>query len=65
NYDIMKYGREKYAIYKKKFDTALELYEREINNDNFVNNFDKLITPILKEFDDCESVLQSHKQQAT
>ncbi|CAG8811005.1 21989_t:CDS:1, partial [Dentiscutata erythropus] len=65
NYDVMKYRREKYAIYKKKFNTALELYEREINNDNFVNNFDKLMMPILKEIDDCESVLQSHKQQAT
>ncbi|CAG8604793.1 15169_t:CDS:2 [Cetraspora pellucida] len=65
NHNIMEERKEKYVRYKKKFDIALELYQREMNNDNFVNNFDVLITPLLREIEECETVLKAHKQQAT
>ncbi|CAG8662498.1 11380_t:CDS:2, partial [Racocetra fulgida] len=48
-----------------EFDTALELYKQEMNNDNFVNNFDTLMAPLLKEIKECKKVLKAHKQQAT
>ncbi|CAG8499294.1 6034_t:CDS:2 [Racocetra fulgida] len=65
NHNIMEERREKYAYYKKKFNSALELYKQEIDNDNFMNNFDALMAPLLKEIEEYETVLQAYKQQAT
>ncbi|CAG8500009.1 4064_t:CDS:2, partial [Racocetra fulgida] len=56
---------EKYSQYIKKFKKALELYKREIDNDNFVKNFDKLVCLFVKAIDECEEALQSHTQQGT
>ncbi|CAG8601424.1 13678_t:CDS:2, partial [Cetraspora pellucida] len=39
---------------------TLELYKREIDNDNFVKNFDKLVGPFVKAIGECEKALQSH-----
>ncbi|CAG8811204.1 19747_t:CDS:1, partial [Racocetra persica] len=65
NHNIMEKRREKYTYYKKKFNAALELYQQEMDNDNFVKNFDALMVPLLKEIEECEAALQAHKQQAT
>ncbi|CAG8640622.1 8789_t:CDS:2, partial [Cetraspora pellucida] len=65
NFDIMKERQEKYARYKEKFEAALELYKQEMNNDKFVDSFDALVMPFLKEIDLCETALQSRNQQAT
>jgi hypothetical protein len=65
NYDIMEEKQEKYAQYKKKFEAALRLYEREMDNNHFTDKFDALVGPFLKKIDECESVLRANKQQAT
>ncbi|CAG8582164.1 18383_t:CDS:2 [Racocetra fulgida] len=62
---IIKTNFQKYALYKKKFDTALELYKQEMDNDNFVNNFGAMMASLLKEIEEYEKVLKAHKQQAT
>jgi hypothetical protein len=46
-------------------DTALTLYEREIDNDKFVQNFDVLMKPIVTAVDECEVALKAHEQQTT
>jgi len=50
---------------REKFNSALQLYEQEIDNDNFVRNFEALMKPIIKEIDECEEVLQARNQQGT
>ncbi|CAG8851082.1 14189_t:CDS:1, partial [Racocetra persica] len=49
----------------KKFDAALDLYKQEIDNNNLVNNFDILMTILLKEIKKYKTALQAHKQQPT
>ncbi|KAF0555591.1 hypothetical protein F8M41_016969 [Gigaspora margarita] len=44
---------------------TLTLYERELDNNNFITNFDTLIMPFLNEIDRCEEVLQTLYQQKT
>ncbi|CAG8801985.1 6646_t:CDS:2, partial [Racocetra fulgida] len=63
NFYLIKKRREKYDDYKKKFDTALSLYDREINNYNFINSFDTLVKPFLNEIGKCEEALQIRHQQ--
>ena len=53
------------AVYRKKFESALALYEREINNDNFVRNYEALMRPIIKAVNECEEALQARSQQGT
>ncbi|CAG8551838.1 19422_t:CDS:2, partial [Racocetra fulgida] len=57
--------QEQYIYYAKKFEKALELYKREIDNDNFVKNFDTLVRPFVKAVGECEEVLQARNQQGT
>ncbi|CAG8816376.1 16068_t:CDS:2, partial [Racocetra fulgida] len=57
--------QEKYTQYVKKFERALELYQREIDNDNFIKNFDTLVGPFIKAIGKCEEALQAHRQQGT
>jgi hypothetical protein len=57
--------QQKLAEYKKIIDTALTLYEREIDNDKFVESFDVLMKPIVKAVGECETALQARKQQGT
>ena len=47
------------------FESALALYEREINNDNFVRNYEVLMRPIIKAVNECEEALQARSQQGT
>ncbi|CAG8478497.1 27991_t:CDS:10 [Gigaspora margarita] len=63
NISIMKERQEKYTYYTKKFEKALELYKREMDNDNFVKNFDTLVRPFVKSVEECEEALRAHKQQ--
>jgi glutamine synthetase type III len=63
--NILANRHEYLAKLKTKFDSALKLYEREIDNDNFVSNFEDLMKPIIKEIDGCEKALHSHNQQST
>ncbi|CAG8794977.1 12406_t:CDS:1, partial [Cetraspora pellucida] len=63
--NIIEKRQEKYINYKKKFEIALTLYERELDNDKFITNFDTLVMLFLKEIDKCEEVLQSLHQQKT
>ncbi|CAG8603886.1 5902_t:CDS:2, partial [Racocetra persica] len=65
NHNLMEERREKYTYYKKKFNIALELYNKEMDNNNFVNKFDELMKPLLKEIEECEKTLKAHKQQST
>ena len=65
NRDVIEERRAKLAKYKENFDAALALYEREMDNDNFVSNFDALVTPFLKEVEGCEEALQARTQQST
>ena len=51
------------AVYRRKFESALALYEREINNDNFVRNYEVLMRPIIKAVNECEEALQARSQQ--
>jgi len=44
---------------------AFALYEKEMDNDGFVNSFDGLMRPVVKAVEECEKVLQAHTQQAT
>ncbi|CAG8590457.1 3938_t:CDS:2, partial [Racocetra fulgida] len=46
--------QEKYAQYVKKFEKALELYQREMDNDNFIKNFDTLVGLFVKAIGECE-----------
>jgi hypothetical protein len=61
----MEERQEKYSQYEKKFEKALELYKREMDNDNFVKNFDILLRPFIKAVNECEDALQARKQQGT
>ncbi|CAG8478843.1 28712_t:CDS:2 [Dentiscutata erythropus] len=63
--NIIELRQEKLSHYKKTFDTALVLYEREMNNDKFIENFDTLMKPIVRAIDECVQVLNAHKQQST
>jgi len=63
--NILVNRREYLAKLKTKFDSALKLYEREIDNDNFVSNFEDLMKPVIKEIDECERALHTHNQQST
>jgi len=38
--DVLAERRQRLAVYRRKFEAALTLYEREIDNDNFVRNYD-------------------------
>ncbi|CAG8751608.1 1023_t:CDS:1, partial [Racocetra fulgida] len=53
----------KLAHYKKIFDFALMLYNREKNNAHFVKNFDNLLKPVVKAIEECEKRLNTHTQQ--
>ena len=55
----------KLAHYKKIFDSALQLYEREKDNTHFVKSFDTLMKPVVKAVEECEKRLNSCKQQST
>jgi hypothetical protein len=55
----------KLAHYKKIFDFALTLYQREKDNTSFVKNFDTLMKPVLKAVEECEKKLAAHTQQST
>ncbi|CAG8510276.1 20962_t:CDS:1, partial [Dentiscutata erythropus] len=44
---------------------ALTLYEREIDNHNFINAFDNLIKLLVKEISECQDLLQANRQQKT
>jgi hypothetical protein len=57
--------RRQLAAYKSKFESALMLYEREIDNDNFVRNYEALMRPIVKAVKECEEALQAYRQQGT
>jgi hypothetical protein len=35
------------------------MYEREINNDNFVKNYEVLMKPVIKAVNECEEALQA------
>ncbi|CAG8769504.1 19060_t:CDS:2, partial [Dentiscutata erythropus] len=61
----MEERKEKYTYYAKKFEKVLELYKREIDNDNFVKNFDTLVGPFVKAVGECEEALQARNQQGT
>ena len=61
----MEERQEKYSQYEKKFEKALELYKREMDNDNFVKNFDTLLRPFIKAINECEDALQTRNQQGT
>ncbi|CAG8686119.1 21499_t:CDS:2, partial [Cetraspora pellucida] len=61
NHNIMRKRREKYTYYKKKFNAALELYQQEMDNDNFIKNFNALMVSLLKEIEKCKAVLQVYK----
>ena len=50
------------AVYRRKFESALTLYQREIDNDNFVRNYEVLI---IKAVNECEEALQARSQQGT
>ncbi|CAG8608945.1 15371_t:CDS:2 [Cetraspora pellucida] len=63
--NIIKLRQKKLSCYKKTFDAAIALYEREINNNKFTRNFDSLIKPIVKAINECEQVLNARKQQST
>jgi hypothetical protein len=63
--DVLAERRERLAVYKRKLDLALTLYEREIDNDGFVRNFEDLMRPILKAVNECEEALQARRQQHT
>ncbi|CAG8467196.1 32552_t:CDS:1 [Racocetra persica] len=65
NFNIMKKRKEKYEYYKQKFDVALTLYNREIDNYNFINNFNTLVAPFVSEINKCEEVLRARNQQGT
>jgi len=55
----------KLAHYKKIFDFALQLYEKEKDNAHFVKSFDTLMKPVVKAVEECEKTLNSSKQQST
>ena len=63
--DVLAERRQRLAVYRRKFEAALTLYEREIDNDNFVRNYDALVRPIVKAVDECEQALQARSQQGT
>ena len=63
--DTLTERRQQVAVYRRLFDSALMLYEREINNDNFVRNYEALMRPIIKAVNECEEALQAHNQQGT
>ncbi|CAG8759104.1 36464_t:CDS:1, partial [Racocetra persica] len=50
----------KLAHYKKIFDFALMLYNRERDNAHFVKNFDNLLKPVVKAIEECEKRLNAH-----
>ncbi|PKY20875.1 hypothetical protein RhiirB3_434305 [Rhizophagus irregularis] len=61
-----KYETEvKFAHYKKIFDSALQLYEKEKNNTHFIKSFDTLMKPVVKAVEECKKTLNSSKQQST
>src|SRR3954471_911120 len=55
----------KLAHYKKIFDFALMLYQREKDNVHFVKNFDTLMKPAVKAVEECKKKLDAHTQQST
>jgi hypothetical protein len=63
--DTLTERRQQLAVYRRLFDSALTLYEREINNDNFVRNYEALMRPIIKAVNECEEALRARNQQGT
>lgn len=55
----------KLAHYKKIFNFALTLYQKEKDNTSFVKSFDALIKPVLKAVEECKKKLASYTQQST
>lgn len=55
----------KLVYYKKIFDSALQLYEREKDNTHSVKSFNTLMKPVIKTVKKCEKMLNSSKQQST
>ncbi|CAG8700281.1 12465_t:CDS:2, partial [Cetraspora pellucida] len=65
---LAQYHRKKWdklSKYKKVMDMTLVLYEREIDNNNFTDAFDKLMRPLAKEINECQEALQNCNQQRT
>ncbi|CAG8491896.1 12118_t:CDS:1 [Cetraspora pellucida] len=61
----IKEREEIYTQYAKRFEKVLELYKKEMDNDNFIKNFDTLVGPFMKAIGECEEALQARKQQGT
>ena len=64
-HDVMEKRWELVAEYEKKFKSAVELLKQEVDNDNFVNNFNTLARPLITAVDECEAALQARHQQST
>ncbi|CAG8707418.1 1984_t:CDS:2, partial [Gigaspora rosea] len=64
-HNVIEERRKNLSKYKKLMETALTLYKREIDNHNFVNAFDNLMKPLVKEISECQGALQAHSQQKT
>ncbi|CAG8840215.1 1031_t:CDS:2, partial [Gigaspora margarita] len=64
-HNVIEERRENLSKYKKLMEMPLTLYEREIDNHNFVNAFNNLMKPLVKEISECQDSLQAHRQQKT
>ncbi|CAG8500575.1 2192_t:CDS:2 [Cetraspora pellucida] len=64
-HNVIEERRENLSKYKKVIDMMLALNEREIDNKNFIDAFDNLMKPLVKEIDECQNTLQVHSQQRT
>ncbi|CAG8547987.1 19427_t:CDS:2 [Cetraspora pellucida] len=65
NYDIIRKKKEKLEYYKQKFGVVLVLYEQEIDNYNFINNFNTLVALFVNEINKCKEILRARHQQNT
>lgn len=64
-HDAMEKRSELVAKYEEKFKLAMKLLKREMNNENFVKNFNTLAKPLITAVDECETALQARHQQST
>jgi hypothetical protein len=51
--------------YEQKFQSAVALLKRELDNDGFVDNFKTLAKPLITAVDECEAALRTRRQQST
>lgn len=63
--NVMEKRQERLAQYRKQFEAAMTLYEQEMDNDKFIENFDTLAKPFVKAVDECVEARRAHKQQGT